>query len=879
VIPLFGRLIGGLRAVFHRERVEQELDEELRGFLQTAADDKVRAGLTESAAMRAARIELGSVEAVKEHVRDVGWESVLEQLWRDVQYASRTLRRSRGFTAVAVISLALAIGFNTTLFTIVSGMGSTPPVDQSDQVVSLTSLDSAGRTVGVSYSDFQDWRHLSQSFEGLAAHSVMAVNLTDRDLAADRVAGAYISATTFSLLREHPIVGRDFRPDDDRPGAEPVLIIAASVWKGRYDGDPGIIGRVITANGRRVTVVGVRRDGFRFPLVHDLWLPLAVAPGLERQARDARGLRVFGRLATGVRLAQAWAELDTIMAGLSKTYPTTNANVRPGVEPLTRGFDLRNPWNAALIAVGIVLLIACANVANLLLARAVRRAPEIAIRTSLGATRRRLVQQLVIESLLMAAMAGVAGLGAAALGVRIWLASMPAASWPYWYHFAINTRVLSYLSGISLGSVLFLGVGPAWSLSGSFPEADLSHTGRGRSAGPRARRWSTVLLSAELALTLSLLAGAGLLARTLLAVYRADSIVDTDPVILAGLDLPPQQYATPAQRIALYSQLEERVSTIPSVQATALASGAPFYSAAVWSVILPGQAGATPASQTSSYVLIGPRYFDTLGLRLLRGRVFTDLDGTPGHETVIVNELFASKYLAGTNPLGQRIRLADPTKPDPKPPWLTIVGVSPTVREHYAQEFDPVVYVPYRLNPLANMVLMTRASADAAALAPALREQFRQLDPDLPLLDIQPLNWLLSGTRFANQVFATLFGIAAALGLLLAAVGLYAVVTYDVGQRTREIGIRLALGAHPRQVVWLLGRRVLTPLAWGLTIGLGGAWGVGRLVRGMLIRTSPDDPLTLVSISLVLTVVALIAALRPARRSTRLDPVTALRYE
>jgi hypothetical protein len=278
-------------------------------------------------------------------------------------------------------------------------------------------------------------------------------------------------------------------------------------------------------------------------------------------------------------------------------------------------------------------------------------------------------------------------------------------------------------------------------------------------------------------------------------------------------------------------------------------------------------------------VLIGSRYFDTLGLRPIRGREFTSLDGTAGHETAIVNQLFASKYLGAADPIGQRIRLTDPTRPDAAAPWLTIVGVSPTVRQHYAQEIDPVTYVPYRLNPLSGMVLMTRTLTDAAAFTPTLRKELQQLDADLPLIDVRPLDWLLSGTRFANRVFATLFGIAAGLGLLLAAVGLHAITTYAIRQRTQEIGVRMALGAQPAQVVWLFVRRMLTPLAWGVVIGLIGAFGVGRFVRGMLIQTSPTDPLTLASITIVLLVVALVAAFRPARQAARLDPVDALRCE
>jgi putative ABC transport system permease protein len=805
---------------------------------------------------------------------------MLRDLPQDIRFAGRLTLKDPWFTVVAATTLALGIGFNATLFAIVNGMGSGPTVDQPERVVSLGSLDPAGRDIGLSYLDFEDWRGAAKSFDAFAAYSTRAMNLTDRGLAADRIAGSYISAGTFALVGERPMLGRDFLPDDDRPSASRVAIIAASLWKSRYGSDAAIIGRTITVNGVPMTVVGVMREGFRFPLVHDIWQPLGALPGLTAQKRDARRLQGGGRLARGVSIEQARGELTNIAAGLSQTYPATNANVRPRVRPFTGGFDLTNPWNAMLVAVSLVLLIACANVANLLLSRGAHRSHEIAIRTSLGATRWRIVRQLMVESLLLAGVAGVAGIGIATLGVRLWLASMPVANWPYWYHFEINARVLAYLTEVSLVSVLLFGVGPALHVSRSYPGEHLKEAGRGSIAGVRARRWTSALLASEFALTLSLLAGAGLLARTLFAVYRADAIVDTSHVMLAGLDLPPQKYSTPAERIALYSRFEERVGGLPAVQAAALASGAPFYTAPVWSVTVQGQQPASAlAGPTASYVLIGSRYFDTLGLRPIRGRVFTDLDGTAGHETAIVNQLFASKYLGALDPIGQRVRLTDPNTPDAAAPWLTIVGISPTVRQHYAQEIDPVIYVPYRLNPIAGMVLMTRTLTDAGAFTPTLRHELQQLDADLPLIDVRPLDWLLSGTRFANQVFATLFGIAAALGLLLAAVGLHAITTYAIRQRTQEIGVRMALGAQPAQVVWLFVRRTLTPLAWGVVIGLAGAFGVGRFVSGMLIQTSPTDPLTLASITALLVVVALAAAFRPARRAARLDPVDALRCE
>jgi putative ABC transport system permease protein len=629
-----------------------------------------------------------------------------------------------------------------------------------------------------------------------------------------------------------------------------------------------------------VIVVGVMREGFRFPLVHDVWQPLATQPELADQSRDVRRLRVFGRLAPGVDVERSRAELSAIALALSKAHPDTNTNVRPTIESFAGGgFDVTDPWNAMLIAVGIVLLIACANIANLLLARAAHRSHEIAIRISLGATRWRIMRQLLAEAALLAVVAGGVGIGLALLGVRLWLMSMPVANWPYWFQFAVDGRVLTYLGIISGGSAVLFGIGPALHMSKWYPGAQVKQGGRGGTTGPRTQRWTNVLLVAQFALTLSLLAGAGLLARTLIAVYRADSIVDTSNVILAGVDLPPESYATPEKRIALFSQLEARLSSVPFFEAAVLASGAPFYNAPVWTVRLQGQARLDVSASTASYVLIGSRYFDTLRLRLIRGRAFTDLDGTSGHHVAIVNQLFASRHFPGFDPIGQQIQLTDPDTPDVTAPWLTIVGVSPTVRQHYAQPIDPVVYVPYRHNPIGGMVVMARATSDLALVTPVLREQLRQLDPDLPLVNVSTLDWLVSGTQFANRVFATIFGLAAAFALVLAAVGLHAIIEYGVHQRRQEIGVRMALGAQSTQVVWLFVRRVFAPLAWGLAIGLVGAFGVGRFVSSMLIQTSPHDPATLVAISIVLIGVALAAAFRPARLATKVSPVVALRNE
>ncbi len=792
----------------------------------------------------------------------------------------RLAQKDPAFTLVVAGTLALSIGFNATLFTIVSGMGATFRVAQPDRMVKLEWIDVAGSGVGVSYLDFADWRAAAKTLDAAATYTTGSMILTDRGLPADRVAGAYISEDTFGLLGEKPVLGRDLTADDNRPGAEPVCIIAQALWETRYERDSSIVGRTITINGVPVTVVGVMRKGFRFPLVHDLWQPIAALPGLAAQTRDARRLQAFGRLAPGARLEQARDELAAIGSSLARSYPATNANIRPTATQFSEGgFHIANPWDAMRAAVSIVLLIACANIANLLLGRAASRSTEIAIRTSLGASRWRIVRQLMIESGLLATLGGAAGVGVAIVGVRLWLASMPIANWPYWFHFEIDARAFAYIAEITLASALLSGIAPAVHISKGYPGERLKDAGRGDAAGPSVRRWTNALLGVEFALTFSLLAGAGLLARTLLAVYRADSIVDTSHVVLAGVDLPPQKYGMPAERIAFYSALESRVGADGSVEATALASDAPFYNAASWSLTRQvDQLTRTSDVPRVSYVLIGPRYFDTLRLRLIRGRVFTDLDGRPGHNTVIINQLLASRFFPRADPIGQQIRLTDPANPDEHAPWLTVVGVSPTVRQHYAQEIDPVAYVPYRQNPAGGMVLMTRSRSDAASLTPMLREQVRELDPDLPLTDIMALDWLVSGTRFANRVSATLFGISATLALLLATVGLYTIIAYAIHRRTREIGIRIALGAQRSQILWLFVSRVVRPLACGLALGLGGAFAVGRIIGGMLIQTSPHDPLTLIAISVVLIAAATAALVLPARRITRLEPASALRH-
>ncbi len=851
---------------FHRALMQRDLE---------------RSGVDPGTSMNATKRLLGSVALAQDRSRDVWLPPPLQDLSRDIRFAARLLVKERWFSGVAVAMLALGIGGNATLFTIVHGMGGSFPVDRPDRVVSIGSEDAVGRLFGLSYLDFEDWRRATTAFTDVAAYVGAAMNVTDRDVAPDRLAGAYVSANTFRLMGERPLLGRDFFPEDDRIGAAPVVIVGSAIWKSRYHGDPAVIGRAITINGVAATVIGVMPDGFRFPMIHDAWQPLASMPGLASHTRDARTLQAFGRLHDGVDIADARSELMAIGSRLSRDYPDTNTKIRPVVRPRTGGFDLTNPWDAMLAAVVCVLLIGCANVANLLLARGAHRSREIGIRTALGASRWRIARQLMVEHLLLAILAGVLGLGVASLGVHLWVGAMPVANWPYWYRFTIDRQVLVYLAEASLASAMLFGVAPALKIATTAPGPHMRDGGRGATPGASAQRWTSGLLVADFALTLALLAGAGLTVRTLAAVLRADSVVDTSNLLLASLSLPPQPYATAEQRTGFYQRVEDRLATIPALSSATIMSALPFYTAPEWRVSIEGRPAADGGSApTASYVMVGSQYFETLGLRLLRGRTFSAVDGTPGHEAAIVNQRFASLHFAGANAVGQRIRITDPNAPPgTKGGWVPIIGVSPTVRQHYAAEIDAVVYVPYRSGPGSAMTLMVRGRSNPALTTPVLRDVIRDVDADLPLYNIMPLDQLLAGTRFANRVLTTMFVTFAVSALALSAIGLYAVTAYSVTRRTQEIGVRMALGAQPSQVVWLFVQRVVTPLGLGLGIGLGAAVVLGRVMQGMLIQTSPHDPVTFISITALLIGVALAATWWPARRATQRDPLAALRYE
>ena len=810
-------------------------------------------------------------------------------LLQDLRFALRLLVKDRWFTAVAAIALALGIGVNATVFTFVNAVLIRGlPIDDPDKVLVVGTKDARGRDRGVSIPDFQDWRSSTRTFSGLAAYSGTTMNVSDEGRAPERFQGPYMSANTFALIGQKPLLGRGFLPDDDRPGAAPVVILGNGIWKNRYGSDASVIGRTIKVNDVPSTVIGVMQEGIKFPNNADLWLPLAQMPRLAEQKRDARNLEVFGRLTDRVTRAQAQSELDTTAARLAHDFPATNKDVKAAVMTFNErvnGGPIRLVFLSLMGAVAFVLLIACANVANLLLARSAARAREMSVRVALGASRWRIVRQLLVESVLLSIISGVLGLGLAYAGVRMFDAATRDVGRPYWIQFTMDTQVFAFFAAVCLGTGVIFGLAPALHASKADLNEVMKDGGRGGTSGIRARRWTSVLIVAELALTLVLLTGAGLMMRSFLNLYRLDVGVETAHLLTMRLALPAQKYPTPEARRAFHERLDQRLVGIAGVTSATITTNMPLGGGNGRSLEIEGRppaAGEQPPTVTR--VMIGPRYFETIGVRPVRGRDFDTVDGTTGHDTAIVNQRFASMHFGNEDPIGRRIKLNPdgPVPPGtPVPTFMTIVGITPSIRQGNVQEAQPdaVVYVPLRNQPPNFAMLMVRSQRDAASLTSLVREEVRTVDPDLPLFGILTMDQQLAQQRWPFRVFGTMFAIFAMIALALSAVGLYAVTAYSVSQRTQEIGVRMALGAQAAQVLWLIVRRSLIQLAIGLAIGIGGAFGVGKLLESLLVQTGTRDPVTLVTIVALLIVVSLAACFWPARRATRLDPVSALRYE
>jgi putative ABC transport system permease protein len=875
-------LCARLLAFFGSRRLDRDFQEELQSHLEMSTEDNVRRGMPPAAARRAALIRVGSPASLEERHREVRGLPAVDTVLQDLRFACRLLIRQPWFTAAVVVVLALGMGVNTTVFTIINGWNfSELPVAEPNRVMHLSTRDAQGRSRGVSYQDFVDWQEASRTFAGLAAYVNTSMNIGVEGHPADHLSGCFMSANAFSALHERPILGRDFRPEDDRPGAASVIIIGHGVWTGRFGADPSTIGRTVRVNGAPATIIGVMPPGFGFPYLAEVWQPLAQMPGIAAQPRDARAIGVFGRLAEGVTVEQARADLSGIAAALAGRFPATNQGIQATVVKFTDEFFgsvTEGPPLILMVAVGFVLLIACANAANLLLARAASRAPEISLRRALGASRGRIVRQLLVENLLLAAAAGASGLLLAWPLTHAIAAETADFGLPYWARITFDGRVFGFVAAICVGTTMLFGLAPAWKLSSRATAERLREAARTTTARS-SRRWMSGLQIGEIALSVVLLASAGLLIRSARMLYQADQLIDASNLVTARLSLPSGKYGTPLERLTFYERMEERLGSVPSIASAAIGTALPFAGAVTRDVALdsdvePVAAGARPAQTLG----IGSAYFETLGLSLRRGRSFGPRDGLPGQETVIVNERFVARYLPGQDVIGRRIRLIDRGSPAASTAWLTIAGIAPTIRHSPAGDARPVVYRPLRSQPAATVRLMMRSRDSSAAAVSVLREEVRTLDADVALHGISTLERLSQQSRWTQRALSSLLGLFAAIATLLSAMGLYAVTAYSISQRTSEIGIRMALGAQRRQVSWLFVRGTLVHVGLGLTIGVAGAAAVGQVLRGVLVQTQVLDAMTFATVVVLLASVSVIACLAPTWRASALAPAVALRH-
>jgi predicted permease len=714
-------------------------------------------------------------------------------------------------------------------------------------------------------------------------------NVSDEGRIAEQYPGACVSANYFKMIGITPIHGRDFGPEDDGPGGPPVVMLSNAVWQQRYGGTSGVLGTAVRLNGITATVIGVMPQGLGFPQGEQIWLPMSqFPPALRQQPRQARNYFVIGRLASGVTLDQARTELNTIGAALADKYPDTNKDLAPYPDPLEGlivGRQLRLLFWTLLGAVGFVLLIAGSNVANLLLARAARRTGEMSVRVAIGASRWQVVRQLLTESVLLACVAGALGLLLSVAGIRWFDSETQNVGRPFWMIFSMDWRTFGFLFGICIVTGVLFGLAPALHVSRTNVNETLKEGGRSGSTGIRARRWANGLIVAQLALTLVLLAGAGFMMRSFFEMYNREIGIDTSRVLTMQMILPVRKYPTTESRTTFMTRVEERLSTAADIEAVSTATNLPGGGGGARQLEFAGRPDVAESERpTVTQLSVGSRYFDAIGAPIVRGRAFNESDGLPGRESVIVNQRLVDMHFKGQNPIDAQIRFAATAPGQMATPWLTVVGVAANVRQridNQSNEADPIVYMPHRQNPtLTNgMALIARTRAGAAQAGKTLREEMRTVDPDMALFNIRTLDEVMSQQRFLHRVFGTMFSLFAVIALLLAAVGLYAVTAYAVTQHTREIGVRVVLGAAPGQVIALFLRRGAVQLGIGLVIGVAGAFGVGRLLQALLVQTSPRDPLTLFSIVALLTIVATVACLVPARRATRLDPLQALRHE
>jgi predicted permease len=873
LLEIFNRLRDRLR----RDRLSAELDEELRFHQAMLERDSQTAGASPDAARDAARRQLGNATFLREEARAVwslGW---IDDALQDLRYAARILRHNVSFSLAVIATLALGIGANTAIFSVVNGVVLRPlPYDQPDRLYSVWLVPAASQSERqpASYPDLTDWQTSATSFSGIGGYVFNRYELSGPegvDLARS-IAG---TATLYPTLGARPLIGRLPRPDEDR---EAVVTISHRLWQRRYAGDPSVIGRKLLLDDEPFTIIGVMPPGFHFPSPDiELWTsmyPIARATGDAATNpwlvnRGLRGYRILSRLKPGVTPAAAESEMNGIMDRLGASYPNEDGatDVRlQSVHDDTVGGVRRALW-LTFGAAGLVLLLACVNVAHLMLARASARAREIAVRRALGAHRGRVVRQLLTESILLGVIGGLAGLAVAAVGVRI-LVRISPGDIPRLETVALDPATIAFAAIISIGTGMLFGLAPTFAAA----SARLQSTLREQRPGARSGRMRAMLTAAEVAFALVVLVAAGLVVRSLVSLLSTDMGFRPERVITMSIGFSSTRYPDPAMRAPTLDRILAQIRALPGVtSAGASTSLPPARMQQSNGFAIEGDPPPRPNEEPSAiFIPTTPGFLPALGVPLLRGRDIADGDGASAPKVVVISQSIAHRDFAGRDPLGRRLRIADSL--------YTIIGVVGDVGyEGIGKPAQPALYVPFAQSTFPGLWVAVRASVEPWSLIGPIRDAIHVVDPRMNAQSLRPMDDLLSDTMVRPRFQAWLLATFGGLALVLAAVGIYGVIAYGVSQRTSEIGLRLALGAPRRSVISLILRRGLFPVAAGMVIGLIAAVGLSRVMTGLLYGVSPTDAITLVAVTLLLAVVAVAAAYLPARRAARLDPVGALR--
>ena len=804
----------------------------------------------------------------------------MDTLLQDIRYAFRTLSRSRMFALIAVACLAIGIGVNTTLFSVTNAILLRPfAFTDPERLVVLEEVNTRNNgTAGVAWPNLVDWQTQSKAFSDIGAVQGRSMTLANVD-EPERLEGSAISWNLFPMLGVKPALGRLIRADEDKPGGDRVVLLSDGLWQRRFGRDPTIVGKTLMLNEVAYTVIGVMEPRFKFPEQSELWVPLRENEG--QLSRGAKNLFTFGRISPGVTIEGARTALTQVSARLATEYPENNtwtAKLRPLRDVFIPG-DVKLITLTMMGAVTFVLLIACANVANLMLARATARSREIAIRSALGAGRHRIVRQLLTESLILAVVGGALGIPLAAWGLKLIDAGIPATdALPYYIEWSLDRATLIYTVVISVVTGLLFGLAPAvQAASGSLQEA-LRDGARGSGSGVRKNRLRNSLVIAEIALSLVLLVGASLFVRSFLSLQNTSAGFETTSIMTTRFYMQGSRYDSLGLRAQRAEDIVQRVEALPGVQSAFVSGLIPATGGAGGGgLVIEGRAIQKGDEPFGLYAGISAHFFSTLGVRLVSGRMFTDAEARDSTPVAIINQTMAKRMWPGADPLGHRFRYAN----DSTGLWFTVVGLAPDIANDDLDNKEPesFAYLPLRFGVWRGLGLVVRTAGEPAAITPALRRAVRDADPTLALYEINTMEKVRQLGFWQYGLFGSMFSVFGVIALLLAAIGVYGVISYSVSQRTQEIGVRVALGARRVDVLRLVVGQGMRLAGIGLGIGLVGALGITRVVRTLLFGVTPTDPLSFGMITLFLVTVAALASWIPARRATAVDPIIALRRD